>query len=106
MTKRSLFGNKQPGDMTNGANSNFRRVLCSLGRSCCNGIASPECCHGGRGQGEGRLDTAFLRAGALLGGPVPRRSVLILAFQALFSLSAKLWIFFSCSFPVSSHDSW
>lgn len=32
VTKGSLFGNKQPGDMTNGANSNFRRVQ-ELGRS-------------------------------------------------------------------------
>lgn len=62
----------------------------------CNGIASPECCHGGTGQWEGEetLDTAFPRAGALLGGPVPSRSVLILGYQALFSASAKLWIFF------------
>lgn len=53
----------------------------------CNGIASLQCCHGGTGQweGEGRLDTAFPRMGALQGGPVCSRSVLTLGFQALFS---------------------
>lgn len=39
----------------------------------------------GSGRGEGRLDTAFPRAGAEQGGPVPSRRVLTLGFQALFS---------------------
>lgn len=39
----------------------------------------------GSARGEGTLDTAFPRAGALQGGLVPSRSVVILGFQALFS---------------------
>lgn len=43
VTKWSLFGNNQPQDMTNGANSNFRRVLSSQAEAGCNGITSRGC---------------------------------------------------------------